>query len=466
MAFTVTLWQYNKRTNSTARPSTSGMVATCVSNETLDMANPVLPLNIGATANPTRYNYAYINAFERYYWITGWEFSGGLWIATCSVDVLASWRTEIGQQTCYVGRAAADFDGRLMDTTYPNTADFTVRSSGYILRDTDQLPWTTDGTTGTYVMGIIGRGGAVNYWAFPQSNYAAFMREVFNYNYGFEQEQIKAVFNPIQYITSITWLPFGYQSTGTTSVEFGWWTIGGPGSGGYLLGTGQVHSFSATIALPKHPQQARGVWLNGPSNTRYLLKVPCYGVLDIQGADMLDSTSVTLSVDVDMPTGAAILYVKPSAAPANTQVISYQAGVPVQVSQITSNMLGQGINALRNNGGLVGRIIGDALAGAAGGLQGTIGSIGAISLDMGDKVSSSGTNGSRAAAMIDGELITICQLIAEENLEDRGRPLCQRRQLSSLPGFQQVLDTDIQIACTAEEMDSIKGYLAGGYFYE
>lgn len=463
MAFTVTLWQYNKRTNSTARPSTSGTVATCVSNDSLDMANPVLPLNIGATANPTRYNYCYINAFSRYYWISGWEFSGGLWIATCSVDVLASWRTEIGQQTCYVGRAAADFDGRLVDTTYPNTADFTVRTSAYTLKDVDQLSWHTDGTTGTYVMGVIGRGGAVNYWAFPQNNYFNFMREVFNYDYGFEDEQIKAVFNPIQYITSVTWLPFGYQSTGTTSLEFGWWTVGGPGAGGYLLGSGQVHSFSATIALPKHPQQARGVWLNGPSNTRYLLKVPCYGVLDIQGADMLDSTSVTLSVDVDLPTGAAILYVKPSAAPANTQVISYQAGVPIQISQITSSMMGQGINALRNRGGQA-KEWGDALAIIAGGIENTVGKI--FSFDAGEKVSSSGTNGSRAASMIDGELITICQLIAEENLEDRGRPLCQRRRLSSLPGFQQVFDTDVEIACTASEMDSIKGYLSAGYYYE
>lgn len=466
MAFTVTLWQYNKRTNSTARPSTTGMVATCVSNDSLDMANPVLPLNIGATGNPTRYNYAYINSFGRYYWITGWEFSGGLWIATCTVDVLASWRTEIGQQTCYVGRAAADFDGRLVDTTYPATADYTVRTSAFTLRDADQLAWHTDGTTGMYIMGVIGKGGAVNYWAFPSANYRAFMTAVFNHNYGFEQEQIKAVFNPIQYITSVVWLPFSFQLSGTISVDFGWWTIGGPGESAYALGSGRVHSHEATIALPKHPQQARGVWLNGPEYTHYQLKMPCFGILDIQGADMLDSTSITLTVDTDLATGSAILYVKPSAAPANTQVVQFQAGVPVQLAQVDSSALSMGVNKLRASGNL-----GKAIADTATEIFAPVGSMIRSLVNVGDqsfsdKVSTTGTVGSRAAAMIDGELITICQLIAEENLEDRGRPLCQRRQLSSLPGFQQVVDTDVEIACTASEMDSIKGYLSAGYYYE
>ena len=462
----VTLWQFSKRDNSTKRPSEAGRVMSCQSNDVLDMAAPVLPLNFGATANPSAYNYAYIPSFGRYYFITGWSFSGGLWYATCSVDVLASWRTEIGQQTLYVGRAAAEWDGRLVDTTYPTTADYTVRTTAFTLRDADQLAWHTDGTSGMYIMGIIGRGGAVNYWAFPQSNYSAFMTAVFNHEYGFEQEQIKAVFNPIQYITSVIWLPFSIQLTGTVDVDFGWWTVGGAGAGAYSLGSGRVHSHSATFELPKHPQQARGVWLNGPSNTHYLLKMPCFGMLDIQGADMLDSTSITLSVDTDLATGSAILYAKPSAAPANTQVVQFQAGVPVQLAQVDSSALSMGVNKLRSSGNL-----GKAIADTATEIFAPVGSIIKSLVNVGDqsfsdKVSTTGTVGSRAAAMIDGELITICQLIAEENLEDRGRPLCQRRQLSTLPGFQQICDVDISLPCTAGELSEIKALLAGGYFYE
>lgn len=469
MAFPVSLWKINKKENSTYRPTGSATTYQCVSNADFDILAPDIPLNIGLAENPTAWNYAYIAVFNRYYFITDWRVQNGMWWCSLKCDVLASWRDEIGGQELYVDRSAAEFDGTIVDTTYPSTADFSVTNVPFTLMDSDQHAWKTNGSyaDGTFIMGVIGTGGAVNFWAFPYTHYLNFMKAVFNYDYGFADEQVKAVFNPIQYITSVIWVPFVYAGSGTVNVDFGWWKIGDQSSGAYTLGAGAVHTFDATVNLPKHPQQNRGKWLNGGQTSKYILKVPCYGMLDVQGYDMIDSNTITVSVDVDLSTGKAILYVKPSASPSNTQVVEFQAGVPVQVSQIQSNIISHGTNALRNAGWFGAEVangISAGFAGAGGVLSGFLGKFG--NLDFSDKVSSSGTTGSMAATMIDGALIGVFQMLADENLPDRGRPLCKRRMVGDLTGFMQISDADISIPCTLSELAQIRGYMNGGFFYE
>lgn len=468
MAFPVSLWKITKKENSTYRPTGDATIYQCVSNADFDILSPDIPLNIGLTENPTAWNYAYIAAFNRFYFITDWRVQNGMWWCSLKCDVLASWHDEIGGQVLYVDRSAVEFDGDIVDTTYPGTADFTVTSVPFVLTDADQHAWKTNGAyaDGTFIMGIIGKGGAVNFWAFPASNYANFMRAVFNYDYGFADEQVKAVFNPIQYITSVIWLPFTVAFTGTTDVDFGWWTVGDKSSGGYNLGPGNMVNFGTTVNLPKHPQQSRGAWLNGAPFTKYLLKLPCFGMLDIQGFDMIDATSVAISVDVDLSTGKAIAYVKPNTVKVNTQVIEFQAGVNVQVSQITSNTW-SGILNSAHHASTVGGKIANTFAAAWNTVAGGIGSLVGISEEpFTDKVSTAGTTGSMAATLIDGALIAVFQLLADENQPDRGRPLCKRRTLGNLKGFMQISDADISIPCTLTELAQIRAYMNGGFFYE
>lgn len=470
MAFPVSLWKISKRENSTYRPTGAAKVYQCVSNTDFNILSPDIPLNIGLTENPTSYNYAYISVFDRYYFVTNWRVQNGMWWASLRVDVLASWKTDIGAQVLYVDRSASDFDTRIVDTTYFATADFAVNSVPFTLQDSDQHQWKTSGvySDGTFVMGVIGKGGAVNYWAFPASNYEKFMQSVFNFDYGFADEQVKAVFNPIQYITGVIWLPFSLSgvSTGTVNVDFGWWTVGDKDSGGFPLHAGKYINFGAAVNIPKHPQQSRGNWLNGAPYSKYLLKLPCFGMLDIQGFDMLDSTSINITIDVDCATGKAICYIRPSSSRVNTQVIEMQVGCPVQVAQIQSSMLSMGANWLRNTGS-VGKYVSDSITGAFAGMSGLIGGItGLANFDFSDKASVSGTIGSLAATKIDGAVIGVFQYIADENLPDKGRPLCSRKTLSTLSGYMQISDADIDVPCTVTELAEIRGFMNGGFFYE
>ena len=167
MAFNVVLYTFSKKQNSTAIPSTAALTVSCQARLPLDIISPTIQLQLtgGAAANPSAYNYAYIASFSRYYWIRTWRNVGPLWEADLTCDVLASWRTNIGSQSCYVYRSAAAYDGDVGDNLYP------VTSEANRLNISLSKPFTIGGVsasgaaadTGIFVLGIISSGGTQYY---------------------------------------------------------------------------------------------------------------------------------------------------------------------------------------------------------------------------------------------------------------------------------------------------------------
>lgn len=92
MAINITFFSFSKKMNSTSQPS-GGLVTSCDLKRGTDVLNPQIIINRRDMSN---YNYAYIPAFSRYYWINNWSVDGGLWYGALSVDALASWKAEIG----------------------------------------------------------------------------------------------------------------------------------------------------------------------------------------------------------------------------------------------------------------------------------------------------------------------------------------------------------------------------------
>ena len=151
---TITLYQFNKKANSTALPSAgvSGVDLSCLVRSPSSVINPVIELQ----TNPLAYNYAYIAAFSRYYFVSDVVYNEGLWIVSLTVDVLGSYKTEIGTQSMYVLRSASSFDGNIADTTYPLTADYTDA----IITGSPGEDDFTGFSSGYYVIGVQGQGNA------------------------------------------------------------------------------------------------------------------------------------------------------------------------------------------------------------------------------------------------------------------------------------------------------------------
>ena len=123
MSFKVNFWAFSKRPNSTKRPSTTADNSfDCTLKGPCSIMAPVFEVNYGnAGTDPIGYNYCYVDAFDRYYWVSDWVNDGPIWECRAIEDELATWKTAIGSSSQYILRSSHSSDGSIVDTCYPAT---------------------------------------------------------------------------------------------------------------------------------------------------------------------------------------------------------------------------------------------------------------------------------------------------------------------------------------------------------
>lgn len=458
MNFIVNFYTFTKEVNSTARPSGSGTACPCVSNADFNILAPRLPLQLGAAANPTGFNYCYVDAWGRYYWISRWAFEAGLWVAYCEVDALASWKTEIGATSAYVLRAAADSDGSIIDTMYPIKSDSTCEIQA------GTSPWTLDPTQGTFVVGIAGS-GATQYLRFTKAGLDTFFQSIFNDSYAQDclntlalatNPELKVQLNPLQYITSIIWLPFSSAGDAVNTIRVG---LADVAIAGMSIGSGHA-SGTSQFNIRRHPQaDNRGSWLNAGAAS-YDLFYPPFGLIHLDPVQCASNSTIYADWKVDYKTGHATLTVTSESG--MLAQVSGQVGLSYSVGNVVSP--GWGLSSMLSQfGGIAAAAVSQNWGGVISGALGAVGSAAAAAVPHLSTV-----GGASASDGLIGNPSVIYEWFypAPEDNAHRGRPLCQVRQLSTLSGYQLCTDTDIQIPATRQEIDTIRAYLESGYYYE
>jgi hypothetical protein len=56
--------------------------------------------------------------------------------------------------------------------------------------------------------------------------------------------------------------------------------------------------------------------------------------------------------------------------------------------------------------------------------------------------------------------------VVDEDIEHRGKPLCQTKQIDTLSGYVKVSNAYINSSATQNEKNSIISYMEGGFYYE
>lgn len=477
MSFTVTLYQFSKRDNSTKRPG-GGSSYSC---ELKDSCGVVFPTLVMRISNPTNYNYCRVSEFNRYYFISDWVYEAPNWVAHCTPDVLASWKNEIGGTSLYILRASGDSNGDITDTLYPTTANIEKISS------TSDTPFKTSLSEGTYVVGIIGKNGSVGaatYYCFTQSQMSALCQFLFGEVSWMEIDDIgenlqKALINPFNYIASCFWFPFTISNqSGVASVDFGWWTIE---TGAGVLGTNASFTGLKEISIPKHPQAAtRGKYLNLAPYSRYYLEFEPFGMFPLDTTAIIDADSVSCRYTVDLVTGSAILQVSGTDNRGNI-IANYtaQLGVPIQLAQIATDYIHAGATIVAGAADTASALAkaGDPIAALTSGgtenVQALVDSISkaATAIDnathaAAPQLITSGSNGGLSAFRISPAVHGQFFPVVDEDNSHYGRPLCEKRTPASLGGYVQVADGDISAPCTNSELQIIRKYLEGGFYYE
>lgn len=379
----ITLWAFDKKRNSTKQPTTTGTTLQGELKQNFTLSGLEITFNLGRQIYTPTYNYCHVPNLRRYYFITDWYFNAGLWVAVCAVDVLATYKTEIGNSRQYVTRAYSSYDASIIDTAYLTKADGILRNNGFL---TPTAFWGADawGSDGTIVVGCVGANngaiGAVTYYAMQMSTFGAFMGSMLNSiswaqisATEISEELQKALINPTQYIVTCRWYPIKFsgftQGIVTNYLNLGWWTFQLSASARMLttVSSARVNRFNE-ITIPHNPQATanpRLAYLDMAPYTSFTLKFLPFGIFEIDTTELFGKMYLGLNVDVNLMTGDAVLKVSAKDAIGGYNwedaflVTEGQIGVTIPVGQISAD-IGRYKNALIAGGT-------SALAGIIGG---------------------------------------------------------------------------------------------------
>lgn len=463
MAFTVTLYSHSKRDNSTKLPTGSGTSYSCIMKHGCGILNPSISLDLGLSSDPSSFNYAYIPAFGRYYFIEEWFFEERLWTAQLKVDVLATYKTEIGDSNLYVLRSSAENNGRVTDLLYPALTGCNFDSS------THSNPWTG----ATFIIGVVGRSGTygnTSFYAISTSDMVRLClkmtdREyIISEDYGFnltdasEALQLSLV-DPLQYIKSCVYLPVNVGDITNTSYVaninvFNWEST----AGGYAISSSSRIYKTYSFSIKKHPDtNARGNYVNSAPFTNITLTIPPFGCIDIDTSVTCNASTLSVEVEVDPIGGKGILIVKCNGIILNR--IESQIGVPIALSSVTRDYVGGITNTV---GALTSPFSGSG-AGAIGSMVGAIGNAVESLMPRAQTVGSTGSFvANRGEFRLDHQFF---RPVADDNTHN-GRPLCAMRTLKNLGGYMLIQDGDVTINGTSTEDGQIRNYLETGFYYE
>lgn len=503
MAFNVQFYQFSKKSNSTATPTGSGQTYACLANEPLDVLEPVIRIELAYTTQIplSVYNYARIPLLERWYWITGWTMVDGLWEARLRVDPLASWKTQIGGNSCYVYRSSYSWDNKVTDTRYP-----TVDRQRKLQISVPKI-WTVGGAnaagqaadTGVYILGVAGNTGT-QFYAFEPAYFRQFLAYLFS-NTFYEQvlgtfgaqeyPEAKVAVNPMQFITSAYYVPIGL-------IDSGYWGIRHDAAINHIpVGpvmvppTGEfsnqrcyplsdnatsfsVFDIDTTASDFQHPQaDVRGDWLNLSPFTSYRLFYPPFGLIELDPAEVSTHENLRIRVTLDARCCQVMLEVQVFDTAANIRTI-YRAtgsfGVQIPVSNVIQPGTGTLQPLLTAGAGIVGGAMSMMAGNIGGGLlsmaQGVEHAAGQAVQGQIPHLSTMGGPGSTAGMDGTPKLYVTQWYVANDDLNGQGRPLMAVRQLSGIPGYIQADADELSLSCTATELAEIQSAVAAGFYYE
>ena len=477
MSFPATFLRFNKRENSTVRPTAAQLAAGTTYDIVLKDSTSIISPDILLKADsPFTYNYCHIPLFDRYYFVNDWISDHGLWHAVLNEDVLASWRTTILSSSQYVLRAASRYNDNIVDALYPTNVNVTYDQSDWI----NPFGETPAGTVpGCFIISVLSgdnadKIGALDYYYMTATEFKGLMLALMGddpayfdidegeLSYGVQ----KALVNPIQYITECYWLPYtpGLGGGAVSSIKIGWWEINISAHRlTAFLSTYRVNLSHTTWSIIKHPEtNTRGKYLNIHPYTFYTLFSQVFGAIQLDSNMLAPVTALNIDVDGDF-TGNVALRI--TSATAGDGVLIHESihsvKVPLAIGQINNDPIGF-INSIAST---VNPIAG-LLQGNVGSIAGTVSGITGAVESMQPKASGGGSNGSMAAALASMKIQCEFHYQVAEDITDRGRPLCERVQLSSLSGFVLCADANISTVGTSQEDSSIVNYLNSGVFIQ
>lgn len=461
MAYTLKLGSFAKHENSTAQPTTTGWAEySVVLKNGADLRTPVLEIAADMTTI-SAFNYAVF--LDRYYWVRSKNMArAGFCIITLEVDPMATHKAAIGAANLYILRSSTAFNGLIRDEYYPMTGE-QVRSNTVLAHNPVSF------SSGYYVVNVMGnQTGTSTLYRLSPSAFSSFVSSLINVietstpTISDYWDALKlGMFDPIKYITSVMWFPDPFPVEGTAKrIYVGLWDTG---VDGYIINDPEYTITYSTVTLAKHPQQARGDYLNAAPYTHYFLEYDPFGMIELDATRLIEASSVRIKIFIDALTGAGILKVYSNDADGGCLAsVEAQYGVPLPLGQ---NSINSGVisgSAATIGGAIAGAITGEVSLMAEAASAG----IGTMASALKGIVSSIGSGGSIIGLAQNKTLhASFFKIVAEDN-DRNGRPYCQVTTPATLTGYMVAQKGDIDIAAPLPELQAVEAFLTSGFYYE
>lgn len=464
--FSVIFYEIEKRNNSTKRPNQDGSSFECSIKNISNILNPSIELK---HQNPTGFNYCFIEEFERYYFISNWTWNSGLWIASCTIDVLATYKPQIANSTLYVLRSASNSDGNLIDNMSPLLA-----TSNAIV--TEIYPYENQGggvpsiDKGVFVIGVVGNNlnGQIIYEVLPEQFrilLSTLLTTADGYDWGdLTQGVINSLMNPTQYISSCRWYPKEFIISGSVlNMKFGNWNSGVTA---YNIAQNGTRYELFRFPIEKHPQtNTKGNYMNLSPFTTCTLDLGVFGIINLDTTMLIDQNYIAVEFYVDAYSGLGTAkgYAETGDLIVSNRRLLFKKDV----------MFGVNIPLSANDSNAVPDILGTASAIGIGAMTGDVGAIISGASNIGNcakaiqgTIETTSTSGSIVQHLRPFRLHQTFRNQADIDYTNNGHPLMKNVQIGSLNGFVLCKDGNIELNSTDAEKEKIRQYLTTGFYYE
>lgn len=461
----VTWSNFTKRRNSTKQPTATGTTHTATLKEATSIEKPTFVF----ASNDFTINY--VQAFGHYYFVDDIKsVRNGIIEVSCSMDVGATFKTEIGSYNAYIERSYTLVNSMIPDPYVSMLNREIVQSNIY-----SSLSIFVSG--GIYIISVLndlGSGaGFTSYYATDISNLMALSNYV-NTDWGSGAADLlswlQATFlHTADCIIDCIWVPIALsQISGSSFATFETMKIGVDqvtGVNGYRFTGPAIVSQSISVTIPHMYTDFR----KGAPYTVGRMFIPGYGNVDFNPLDF-NGDIIDVQFDVDITTGDVVCYFKDASGKVISNV-TYNVAVNCPVGKVGADVQGTISGALGTVGGL-------AMTAAAGGgaamVGGTIGAtasaINTISSIAAPTTSVHGGKGGRA--LMKSGLDLICSTIAKYTTDPadlrstHGRPSMGQAVISTCSGYVKCSEAEVPIAGMESDKQAVNDLLNSGFYYE
>lgn len=483
---------FNKKHNSTLIPTSNSDnydSYTCYLKDETSVLNPVLMMEFDAYNSEfvVEHTYAYIPKWDRYYFVDDISSKDNLWLVSLSVDEMGTYRQDIINSNQYIERASGIYNNNVVDDLYV-TKGTSTKSTAYAhgnvkVNGVTELPSYFDGrvSTGCFVLQVYSNNiNGVTCYALDNTAFGAIMTNLLTYiptDFSDVSTGIaKAIWEPLQYITSVMWFPNFPDKSGTTvnSISFGGYSISITNGTCKRFDGSTWDLFTIDINVPKHQDYTNNnlyfTQLSPYSN--YSLYFEPFGSMVLDTTKLYNVLTIRLKWYVEYQKGNVHLDIVDRF---NEDNIIGQAdssiGISLPISQMNldyfgfASGMGVGIGSL-----LLATQMASPLGTLGTAMTGLTGVGNAVKSFSGALSSTKGNSGSflvyrSQAPRLQYEFFDR----VDEDINRFGRPYCARHTLDNITGYCKCNTPTINFAYKnpyTSEIDTILNYMSNGFYIE